>query len=67
MVVSGTTTQLGAARADLLLASLPVVFGLVYAAAILVAGRHALAVGSAAVACIPLVSDGLFLNPPTGE
>jgi len=54
-----------AARADLLLAGLPVVFGLVYAAGTVAFEGQALAAGVAAVACLPLVSDGLYLNPPT--
>jgi hypothetical protein len=52
-------------RADVILLSLPVLFGAVYLLGTLIFQVQAFAVGLAAVACCPLVGDGLFLNPPT--
>lgn len=53
------------ARADLILLSLPVLFIAVYAVAMLFVQAQAVAVGMAALACCPLIGDGLFVNPPT--
>jgi len=54
-------------RADVILLSLPVLFGVVYLFGTFLFQVQAFAIGLAALACCPLVGDGLFLNPPTEE
>jgi hypothetical protein len=59
------TGNFALSRADLILLSLPVLFGVVYLVGTLFFQVQAFAIGLAALACCPVVGDGLFLNPPT--
>jgi phosphoglycerol transferase MdoB-like AlkP superfamily enzyme len=61
------TGNFALSRADLILLSLPVLFGVVYLVGTLFFQVQAFAIGLAALACCPVVGDGLFLNPPTEE
>jgi hypothetical protein len=61
------TGNVALSRPDLILLSLPVLFGVVYLVGTLFFQVQAFAIGLAALACCPLVGDGLFLNPPTEE
>jgi hypothetical protein len=61
------TDEPSPSRADVILFSLPVLFGVVYLLGTLIFQAQTFAIGLAAVACCPLVGDGLFLNPPTED
>jgi len=54
----------GLSRADLILLAVPLLFVGGFGVGTLLFERLALAVGAAAVACCPVIGDGLFWHPP---